>query len=694
MVPDIPKDADAVLFKGDCAISARLPIPAAVTVGLYLLTCGTLCAAEEFLFTQEQSDTACATLLEALDGYRQTHYSPETHLLYSTPLERLPSAEMVRDLDPNPVGYGTGMEDCTMYAGTLLVAWIELFDLTGEESLRARAYDTYLGLRAVGTAHGVRGFVSRGICPEDAASTYITSSRDQYTHYVEGLWRYCRSPLCDDVTRGEIRGLLCDLADTMEAQITPENDYGFLRADGSKDPRGLHKMWHVYAHEAARLPMIYAAAWDVSGSAKYRALYERIAAEAIDQSLTLNSRPRQEVNAWVPTYSFYQMQCSLDVMHRVENDTPLKTRMLRAMKATKDFASIRFPGLVKNQNLQQFADIHIAQLLSPALVLTGEQKTHLVNTLTHRNLRHASVSGTCHLLRAYAHACRNGYMPVPKVKIPEVAKIHPGALTPTSWKTLPPQPEVDENLVVFLGDAYLGAEAGNIEKFQNAARLILDLRPRPAMIVFTGNLAAHGTESEYELAKPVLRQFADAKIPVRFLLGDADRREVLFRVFPEYGPPGTLVPGRNVGVFEHPRADFLLLDTAAKEASEGALDDGQKKWLGDRLQECAAAEKPCFIVSHHPPQHLGVTELLVGNTGFLAWIHAHEHRWADRARDLPRTLGLQSVAYSADGEPHEGFCMLKLDKWEFVFRPVTYDQDDVWARRVAVFRLNSRPPEK
>ncbi|NLF73939.1 MAG: hypothetical protein GX575_33435 [Candidatus Anammoximicrobium sp.] len=655
---------------------------------LLLWTWGTLGAEEKSLLTQEQSEKVCGTLWEALESHRQTHYSPKTHLLYSTPLDRLPSASQVRDLYPNPVGYGTGMEDCTMYAGTLLVAWVELFDLTGDDSLRARAYDTYLGLRAVGTAHGVRGFVSRGICPEDGASTYITSSRDQVTHYVEGLWRYFRSPLCDDGTRQEIRGLLTDLADVMAAQIRSENDYGFLRADGSKDPRGLHKMWHVYAHEAARLPMIYAAAWDASGDAKYRALYETLAHDAVDQSLTLNSRPLPEVNAWVPTYSFYQMQCSLDVMLRVEKDTPLKDKTLHAMNAAKDFASIRLPGLVQNQNLQQFADIHIAQLVNPSLALTPEQKTHLVNTLTHRKLKHTGVSGTCHLLRAYAHACRNGYVPIPRGKMPPAVDVRRTALPSVTWKTLPPQPEVDEHLIVLLGDAHLGAELRNLDRLQNAANLVLQMRPRPAMILLTGDLAAHGTPSEYALASPVLKRFADARIPVKCLLGEADRREALAAVLPEDKLAKAFAPNNPMAVLEHPRADFLLLNTAADEAGRAVLADEQKRWLGDQARKYAASRKPFFVVSHHPPARSAAAEWLSGSATFLAWLHGHEHRWTDKPRDAPRTLGLPSVAYSADGAPHEGFCTLKMDKWEFIFRPVTYDQDDVWARRVAVFRLH------
>ena len=51
----------------------------------------------------------------------------------------------------------------------------------------------------------------------------------------------------------------------MTRNVPPENDYDSLRADGSRDPRGISRMWNVKGHEAARLPMIYAAAREATG---------------------------------------------------------------------------------------------------------------------------------------------------------------------------------------------------------------------------------------------------------------------------------------------------------------------------------------------------------------------------------------------------------------------------------------------
>ena len=61
----------------------------------------------------------------------------------------------------------------------------------------------------------------------------------------------------------------------MTRNVTPENDYDSLRADGTRDTRGISRMWNVKGHEAARLPMIYAAAWDATGKQEYFDLYRK-----------------------------------------------------------------------------------------------------------------------------------------------------------------------------------------------------------------------------------------------------------------------------------------------------------------------------------------------------------------------------------------------------------------------------------
>lgn len=250
----------------------------------------------------------------------------------------LPTAEEVKRQFPNPCGYSTGMEDGAILDGAMLSVLCDRFEVTKDESLRAKAADVFHGLQRCATVHGVRGFVARNVCPEDGKSVYINSSRDQVTHFVHGLWQYFHSPLSDDATRKEIRTVLADVAERMIEFVTPENDYDFLRADGKRCPLGICRMWNVQPHEAARLPMIYAAAWDVTRHERYREQWRKYAAEAIAQSAAPGDHK--------PAYALLQMQCSLEVLHALEPDAALKATIHTRMQHVRDLAAKRFTSVL------------------------------------------------------------------------------------------------------------------------------------------------------------------------------------------------------------------------------------------------------------------------------------------------------------------------------------------------------------
>ena len=250
----------------------------------------------------------------------------------------LPRAEEVKRQYPNPCGYSTGMEDGAILGGAMLSVLCDRFAVTGEEGLRAQAAHVFAGLKLCATVHGVRGFVARNVCPEDGKSVYINSSRDQVTHFVHGLWQYYRSPLPDEATKEEVRTVIADVAERMIAFVTPENDFDFCRADGTRCPLGICRMWNVQAHEAARLPMIYAAAWDVTRDERYRQEWRRYAADAIVQSATPGENK--------PAYALLQMQCSLEVLHELEPEAALKATIHERMVHVRDLAAKRFTSVL------------------------------------------------------------------------------------------------------------------------------------------------------------------------------------------------------------------------------------------------------------------------------------------------------------------------------------------------------------
>lgn len=276
---------------------------------------------------------------------RLFHKDVETFMDYLSSYEagkeqsHLPTAEEVGRQYPNPCGYGTGMEDGMILGGAMLSLLCDRFAVTGEESLREKAAQVYAGMRRGATVHGVSGFVARNVCPEDKKGVYINSSRDQYTHFVHGLWKYYHSPLATEAIKVDIRTILAAVADRMIAFVTPENDYDFCRADGQRCPLGICRMWNVQAHEAARLPMIYAAAWDTTGDERYRLEWRKYVADAVAQSAApVESKP---------AYALLQMQSSLELLYLVEPDKELKSKIAATMSHVSSLGERRLASTTK-----------------------------------------------------------------------------------------------------------------------------------------------------------------------------------------------------------------------------------------------------------------------------------------------------------------------------------------------------------
>ena len=362
-------------------------------------------------------------------------YLPQTHLFYDyltsyepgRELAHLPTADEVARQYPNECGYGTGMEDCMISAGVMLSLIVDRYAVTKEESLRQRALDVFKGIELCVTVHGVPGFVARGVCPEDLKGTYPNSSRDQYTHAVHGLWLYFHSPLCSPETQEKIGTILSAIADRMTRNVTPENDYDSLRSDGTRDTRGISRMWNVDGHEAARLPMIYAAAWDVTKKQEYYDLYRKYVEAAVEQSFT--------VKDWCPTYAWLQMQGSLELLASLGQDAELKQKMgqimamvakrcaSRAANANKAAEKLDLTMLCSDWRtgeglawkghyrkvwycIRESGEAALAQLMIDKTGLPKEQQQFLTQAMMRLDCKRVSSNGIFYLQAAYWKARR------------------------------------------------------------------------------------------------------------------------------------------------------------------------------------------------------------------------------------------------------------------------------------------------
>jgi hypothetical protein len=314
------------------------------------------------------------------------------------------------------------MEDCMISAGTILSLLVDRHAVTGEESLRGRAREVIQGIQLCATIPEAPGFLARGVCHQDCKSSYPNTSRDQYTHVVHGLWLYLHSPLRDDDLKPQIAAILAGIADRMTRNVIPENDYDSLRADGTRDTRGISRMWNVMGHEAARLPMIYAAAWETTGKQEYHDLYRKYVAEAVRQSHT--------VDQGQPTYAWLQMQASLELLAELEPDPALKREMHGIMDEIAQRCAARASAAAQRADrldlsvlcsdwrtgeglkwegeyrkawycIRESGEAALAQLMAPDAPISEEQKALLARAITRLDYQRVSSNGIFYLQAAY-----------------------------------------------------------------------------------------------------------------------------------------------------------------------------------------------------------------------------------------------------------------------------------------------------
>lgn len=336
-----------------------------------------------------------------------TFYSPRTSLFYSQTPDQVPTAEQYARCEPNRHAGGTAGEDCAMFGGILLAAMCDQYEVTGDPAVGVRAAMVYDGLKLLATVHGEPGFIARGVCVQDGKSIYPGSSRDQFTHVVHGLWRFYHSPLSNETQQQAIREILCAVADKMTRDVTPENNYCFKFPYSAPDDRGVSKMWEVRVHEAARLPMLYAAAWDVGRQDEHHRQYRQYLAPAVEQSLGFPTTPVSELKRWVPAYSILQMQASLELLLAVETNAAMQSKLRQALRQVAEYVETSPAFSLKSRGGRERAEVIEGQLLSPDYALTAQQQAYLTDSIA--RLQPATQAGpTYTLLGAYWRARREG----------------------------------------------------------------------------------------------------------------------------------------------------------------------------------------------------------------------------------------------------------------------------------------------
>ena len=128
------------------------------------------------------------------------------------------------------------------------------------------------------------------------------------------------------------------------------------------------------------------------------------------------------------------------------------------------------------------------------------------------------------------------------------------------------------------------------------------MRPRPAVVVATGDLVDGPSEAAYAHLDRLL---APLDLPLAAIPGNHDDRDLLRRVFPgqRYAQPSGAA---NLHLALE-ALDLFLLDSSVPGKPHGHLDRATLSWLDVSLASSTA--RPALVFLHHPPFATGITHM-------------------------------------------------------------------------------------
>lgn len=157
--------------------------------------------------------------------------------------------------------------------------------------------------------------------------------------------------------------------------------------------------------------------------------------------------------------------------------------------------------------------------------------------------------------------------------------------------------------IVIIADTHMAEKGGLVRGIDPANRLdrcvaeIQRLAADADLCVLMGDNADTPTEAEY---RTFLECLEPLEMPIRFLVGNHDDREMFRKVLPDLEHDEN---GYIQSVIETDSEVLLFLDTV--KAGEHAGEYGEEKltWLKHKLDD--AGRKPAYLFMHHPPFETG-----------------------------------------------------------------------------------------
>lgn len=154
--------------------------------------------------------------------------------------------------------------------------------------------------------------------------------------------------------------------------------------------------------------------------------------------------------------------------------------------------------------------------------------------------------------------------------------------------------------IAHLSDQHVGLQDGPCDPmtaFSTTIDAICSMPQQPDAILLTGDIAEHGSDSEYLVACVMLERL---QVPLYVVAGNHDDRAALRRHF---RLPGTGDEPIRYSVDLGP-VRLVVVDSTRPGEDRGELDGEQLEWLRGEL--AAAPLRPTLLAMHHPPVTTGI----------------------------------------------------------------------------------------
>jgi len=204
---------------------------------------------------------------------------------------------------------------------------------------------------------------------------------------------------------------------------------------------------------------------------------------------------------------------------------------------------------------------------------------------------------------------------------------------------------------------------------------MMEVGPRPDVVIVTGDLVDFGRLEEYALLKKLL---AAIDVPMYLLAGNHDDRVALRSSFPE-------------SAFDYLRkhVDFVqyavqlgdlrlvALDTVVPQECRGQLCSRRLAWLDEQL---SSDSSPTLVAMHHPPFLTGIGHMdaqgLEGSEALAAIIERHPHVQRVLCGHLHRSIQyrlVHTIAQTCPSPAHQVALDLRKDGKDcFIMEPPGY----------------------